>query len=103
MRVASELSRTCGQCWYCLNGLANYCRSMNDALDPGGFTEETLVRSEADYSFLSAVPSSVDDIIASLLEPTNCAYQIARKAQMKPGDNVVVFGVGAMGLIAGII
>ena len=39
MRVASELSRACGHCWNCRNGLPNYCRSMNDALLPGGFSE----------------------------------------------------------------
>lgn len=103
MRVASELSRTCGQCWNCRNGLPNYCRSMNDALLPGGFTEETLVRSTSDYSFLSEIPSTLDDITASLLEPTNCAYHIAMQAEIKPGDNVVIFGLGAMGIIAAII
>ena len=103
MRVASELSRTCGRCWYCLNDLPEYCRSMNDALLPGGFMEETLVRSTPDYSFLSPLPPTIDDITASLLEPTNCAYNFAMKAQIKPGDNVVVFGLGAMGIIAAII
>lgn len=103
MRVASELSRTCGQCWNCLNGLPNYCRNMNDALLPGGFTEETLVRETADYSFLSVIPDTIDDITASLLEPTNCAYHIAMQAKMKPGDTVAVFGLGAMGIIAAII
>lgn len=102
-RVASELSRTCGQCWYCLNGMENYCRSMNDALLPGGFTEETFVRSEPEYSFLSNIPDSIDDITATLMEPTNCAYRIASSAEMKPGDSVVVFGIGAMGLIAAMI
>ncbi len=103
MRVATELAKTCGQCWNCRNGLPNYCRSMNDALLPGGFTEETLVTTRKDYSFLSRIPDSLDDITASLLEPTNCAYHIAMKADMKPGDNVVVFGLGAMGIIAAII
>lgn len=103
MRVASELSRTCGRCWYCLNDLPEYCRSMNDALLPGGFMEETLVRSTSDYSFLSPIPSDIDDITASLLEPTNCAYNFAMKAKIHPGDNVVVFGLGAMGIIAAII
>lgn len=103
MRVASELSRTCGQCWHCINGLPNYCRSMNDALLPGGFTEETLVLSTPEYSFLSAIPSTLDDVTAALLEPTNCAYHIAMRAKMKPGDNVVVFGLGAMGLIAAMV
>lgn len=102
-RIASELSRTCGQCWYCLNGMKNYCRSMNDALIPGGFTEETLVRSEPEYSFLSKIPDTIDDITATLMEPTNCAYRIASRAEMKPGDSVVIFGIGAMGLIAGMI
>ncbi|MCC8067895.1 MAG: alcohol dehydrogenase catalytic domain-containing protein, partial [Clostridiales bacterium] len=102
-RVASELSRTCGKCWHCINGMPNYCKSMNDALLPGGFSEDTLVRSSEEYSFLSAIPSTVDDVVASLMEPTNCAYHIAMRTAMKPGDNVVIFGIGAMGLIAGII
>ena len=103
MRVASELARTCGRCWNCRNGLPEYCRSMNDALMPGGFTEETLARSTPDYGFLSRIPDTLDDITAALTEPTNCAYQIAMKAALKPGDNVVVYGLGAMGVIAAII
>lgn len=103
MRVASELARTCGRCWNCRNGLPEYCRSMNDALLPGGFTEATLVRSTEDYGFLSRIPEDLDDVTAALLEPTNCAYQIAAKAQLRPGDTVVVFGLGAMGIIAAIL
>lgn len=102
-RVASELSRTCGRCWNCLNGLPEYCRSMNDALLPGGFTEQTLVHSTDDFGWLSRIPDTLDDVTASLLEPTNCAYQIAMKANMKPGATVAVFGLGAMGVITGII
>ena len=103
MRVASELSRTCGRCWNCLNGLPEYCRSMNEATTPGGFTEYTLARSTPDYGFLSPIPDALDDVTAALMEPTNCAYQIAMKANIKPGDNVVVYGLGAMGIIAAII
>lgn len=103
MRVASELTKTCGRCWNCRNGMPNYCRSMNDALLPGGFAEETLVRSTEDYCFLSPIPDTLDDITASLMEPTNCAYHIAMQAAIKPGDNVVVFGLGAMGMITAII
>lgn len=38
MRVASELVKGCSRCWYCRNGMQNYCRSMNEALLPGGFS-----------------------------------------------------------------
>lgn len=103
MRVASELSKTCGQCWNCLNGLPNYCRSMNEALIPGGFAEETLVLNTPDYSFISPLPSTIDDITASMMEPTNCAYHAARRAQLIPGETVVVFGMGTIGLTTAII
>lgn len=99
MRVASELSRTCGQCWNCLNGLENYCKSMNDALLPGGFSEETLVLNTPEYSFISPIPDELDFETASMLEPTNCAYRVARQANITPGSNVLIFGLGTIGLI----
>ncbi len=103
MAVASELRHTCGRCINCLNGEENYCKSMNDALLPGGFSEQTLVLNNNDYSFLSPIPKTLSFETASLLEPTNCAYRIALKAKLNAGENVVVFGLGAMGLIAAII
>ena len=103
MRVASELSRACGQCWNCLNGLENYCKSMNIALNPGGFTEKTMVMNTVEYSFLTPLPDTIDDITAAMLEPVNCSYHVARKANMIPGDTVAVFGMGTIGLGAAII
>ncbi len=100
MRVASELVKGCGRCWFCKNGLENYCKSLNDALLPGGFTEETLVTNTDAYSFLTPIPDELDDITASIMEPANCAYHVAVKAAVKPGDTVLVFGLGAIGLIA---
>ncbi len=103
MRVASELVKGCGICWFCRNGLQNYCKSLNYALLPGGFSEETLVTNEDTYSFLSTIPEELDDITATLLEPANCAFHVAMKANVKPGDTVLVFGLGAIGLIAAMI
>ena len=100
MRVASELVKGCGRCWFCRNGLQNYCKSLNDALLPGGFTEETLVTNTDGYSFLTPIPEDLDYITASIMEPANCAFHVAMKADVKPGDNVLVFGLGAIGLIA---
>lgn len=103
MRVASELVKGCGRCWYCRNGLQNYCRSLNEALLPGGFAEETLVLNTEAYSFLSPIPDGLDDITATVLEPANCAYHVAMRAGIRPGDTVLVLGLGAIGLIAGLI
>lgn len=103
MRVASELVKGCGRCWFCRNGMQNYCRSMNDALLPGGFSEETLVLNTDAYSFLSPIPDTLDDITATTLEPANCAYHVAVRANIQPGDRVLVIGLGAIGMIAGLI
>lgn len=103
MRVASELVKGCGHCWFCRNGLQNYCKSLNYALLPGGFSEETLVTNNEGYSFLSPITDKLDDITASIMEPANCAYHVAMKANIKPGDSVLVFGLGAIGLISAMI
>lgn len=103
VRVASELVKGCGRCWFCRNGLQNYCKSLNDALLPGGFSEETLVTNTDAYSFLSPIPEELDDVTASILEPANCAFHVAMKADIHPGDTVLVFGLGAIGLVAGMI
>lgn len=98
-RVASEVSRACGKCWNCRHGLASYCKSMNEAFLPGGFAEETCVLHTKENSFLSPLPNTIDDITASLLEPTNCSYEVALKANIRPGDTVAVIGMGPMGFI----
>ena len=103
MRVASELIKGCGRCWFCRNGLQNYCKSLNEALLPGGFTEQTLVTNTDAYSFLTPIPDDLDYITASIMEPANCAFHVAMKADIHPGDNVLVFGLGAIGFIAALI
>ena len=103
MRVASELVKGCGRCWFCRNGMQNYCRSMNEALMPGGFTEDTLVLNTEAYSFLSPIPDALDDITAAIVEPANCAFHVAMRANIRPGDTVLIIGLGAIGLVTGLI
>ena len=99
MRVASEVSRACGHCWYCRNGLPSLCKSFNEAFLPGGFSEETCVLNTPENSFITPVPPALDDITATLLEPTSCSLQCALKADIKPGEKIAVIGMGPMGFI----
>lgn len=99
MRVASEVSRACGHCWYCRNGLPSLCKSFNEAFLPGGFSQETCVLNTQENSFISPVPAVLDDITATLLEPTSCSLQCALKADIRPGAKVAVIGMGPMGFI----
>ncbi len=99
MRVASEVFRACGHCWYCRNGLPSLCKSFNEAFLPGGFSQETCVLNTQENSFISPVPAALDDITATLLEPTSCSLQCALKADIRPGAKVAVIGMGPMGFI----
>lgn len=99
MRVASEVSRACGHCWYCRNGLPSLCKSFNEAFLPGGFSQETCVLNTQENSFISPVPAALDDITATLLEPTSCSLQCALKADIRLGAKVAVIGMGSMGFI----
>ena len=54
---------------------------------------------DKENSFLSVIPDTLDDITATLLEPTNCSLQVALKANLRPGEKVAVIGMGPMGFI----
>lgn len=65
--------------------------------DTGGGWGEQLV---AHRSQLHAIPDTLDDERAVLVEPLACAVQLARRAQVPAGGSVLVSGAGAVGLFA---
>lgn len=96
-RVAVRPILTCGGCRECLLGRPNHCLEMTALgiwLD-GGLAEYALVPASA------CIPMSADTPVemAALTEPLACVYNAARKAQLVPGDDVVIFGAGAIGLL----
>jgi threonine dehydrogenase-like Zn-dependent dehydrogenase len=60
----------------------------------GGWSGEFL----AHHSQLHAVPDSLPDERAVLIEPLACAVHIARRAGLSDRDSVLVVGAGAVGL-----
>lgn len=100
MRVASGLIRTCGRCWYCRNGHPNYCRNLNEVLSPGGFASETLVEHTEAFQFLTPMPPDVDDLTGTLHETISCVLRIIDRSVLKPDQSVLIFGLGAIGILA---
>ena len=96
-RVAIRPILTCGRCRECLLGRPNHCLNLTALglwLD-GGLAEYAVVPASA------CIPMSADTPIeiAALAEPVACVYNASRKAQLFPGDDVVIFGAGAIGLL----
>jgi (R,R)-butanediol dehydrogenase / meso-butanediol dehydrogenase / diacetyl reductase len=64
----------------------------------GAFTEELLVREARVGDSLLPIPDDLPYEIAALTEPLAVAMHGVNRSQAKPGDKVVVFGCGPIGL-----
>jgi (R,R)-butanediol dehydrogenase/meso-butanediol dehydrogenase/diacetyl reductase len=64
----------------------------------GAFTEELLVRDARVGDSLLPIPDDLPFEVAALTEPLAVALHGVNRAQAKPGDKVVVFGCGPIGL-----
>ena len=64
----------------------------------GAFTEELLVRDARVGDSLLPIPDGLPFEIAALTEPLAVALHGVNRAQAKPGDKLVVFGCGPIGL-----
>lgn len=92
---------TCGTCYQCCNGHGNVCEAMRMFGNHihGSFAEKVLVPKADDLCLLPADSRyNLTDwsIVAdALTTPYHC---IANIAQVKPGQTVVIFGAGGVGI-----
>jgi alcohol dehydrogenase/L-iditol 2-dehydrogenase len=99
-RVACETAaEVCGQCIYCLSGNYNLCphrKGYGNQID-GAMTRLVAARPQ----ILHRIPENVTLEQASLTEPVCVAYNaLVEKTLIKPGETVVIQGVGAIGIMA---
>lgn len=64
----------------------------------GAFTEELLVRDARLHASLLPVPEGISYVIAAMCEPLAVALHSINRAEAMPGDRIVVFGCGPIGL-----
>lgn len=64
----------------------------------GAFTEELLVREARLGDSILPIPEGISYEIAAMCEPLAVAMHGVNRAGVKPGDKVVVFGCGPIGL-----
>jgi L-iditol 2-dehydrogenase len=99
-RVAVEtFFSTCGTCRHCRAGRLSVCdrrRSIGTHVD-GGFAPRLVLPARN----LHRVPDSLPDAAAALSEPLACVCNsLLDPSAVQPGDDVLVIGPGAIGLIA---
>jgi L-gulonate 5-dehydrogenase len=96
--VVVEPLRACGACFPCRRGRRNCCVRLEvlGVHAPGALAE--LVRVPADSLFAAdGLPAD----LAALCEPTSIGLQAVTRSGAQPGDQVLIVGAGAIGLLAG--
>ena len=98
--VAPETAfSTCGLCRWCRTGRPMLCEqrvSVGSGTD-GGFAAHVIVPARN----LHRLPDDLDEHAAALSEPLACVCNALLDPDVvQPGDQVVVFGAGAVGLLA---
>ncbi len=98
-RVVSETpAYVCETCIYCRTGQYNLCPTRRGfgVLENGAMAEYVKTRE----AIVHKIPDNVSFEKAALTEPTCVAYNaVAHHSRIRPGDYVVVFGPGPIGLL----
>lgn len=95
--VALDLAYRCHRCRYCRSGRSNLCenRFKPEAPRLGGLSEYIVVRPEQAYALPAGLP--LED--AALAEPLACCLHSLGKLGLLSGENLLIAGAGAMGLL----
>ncbi|WP_017652036.1 zinc-dependent dehydrogenase [Fortiea contorta] len=106
-RVAVMHHIPCMRCAYCLNENYSMCNVYKNIsttagfnASGGGFAEYVKVPGHiVQNGGLIPIPDEISFEEASFVEPTNCCLKAVKKAQIAPGQTVLVTGAGPIGLM----
>jgi L-iditol 2-dehydrogenase len=89
----------CFGCPACRRGEYVQCptwRSTN--IQPGGMAEFFRVSATNQRDSLK-LPDEIDDIDGVLIEPAACVVKSLRRSGLKPGESILIIGLGIMGMM----
>jgi len=95
-RVAVDPIVPCMRCVACINGRLSACRRLRLlGIDlPGGFAQRVVAPAHSCFR----LPEGLDLRDAALTELFSIGAHACRRAQIEPGDVVVILGAGKLGL-----
>lgn len=89
----------CGHCYSCEHGIVNACmdnQTMGCQRD-GAFQEYITMPEERVYD-----GKGLDPMLLAAIEPFCISYHGVSRAEVKPGDKVLVIGAGTIGVLAAV-
>jgi L-iditol 2-dehydrogenase len=99
-RVFVHHHAPCLACRACRRGDHVHCATWRGRrLIPGGLATHAVARAEAVAVDTLRVPANLSDETATFIEPLACIVKSLERARVRPGDRVLVIGLGVMGLL----
>ena len=91
----------CYSCHFCLHGNETMCEKYSETnLSPCGLAEEFIVPQwNVNHGGILKIPDSMSFEDAAMIEPLACCIRAWNKFLFQKGDSVVIFGVGATGMM----
>jgi len=95
-RVVVEPILSCGECRNCRVGRYNVCQQLRfmGVHTDGAFAEFLAAPEQRFYR----IPEKLSYEVAAVLEPTAVGVHVVKRAQISPGDTVVILGAGPIAL-----
>lgn len=95
-KVGIDPSYSCGECKYCRLGKNNLCDDFGGigTTKQGCMAEYVVSPVHKLYKLTNEISFSE----AALIEPFACVIHAINRINIKPGNNVLLFGVGSMGI-----
>lgn len=96
-RVVAANSAPCDSCFFCRRGQPNLCEDL--LFNNGAYAEFMRLPERLVSKNTYRIPNHVSYADAALVEPLACAARGLDESGVRPGDSVVVMGLGPVGLM----
>jgi L-iditol 2-dehydrogenase len=96
-RIVAANSAPCGECFYCRKNEENLCENL--LFNNGAYAEYIRIPERIVKRNTYAIPDDVTYQDAALVEPLACVIKGLEDTGAKAGDNIVVIGLGPIGLM----
>lgn len=96
-RVVAANSAPCLECFYCGRGKENLCEDL--LFNNGAYAEFIRIPARIVERNMYEIPKQVTYQDAALVEPLACVVRGLDETSVRPGDSVVVIGLGPIGMM----
>ena len=99
-KIVSSHHIPCFECAYCKGESYSMCEHFKSTnIIPGGFSEYVYLSEEHLENVAHLIPKNLTDEEAAFYEPLGCCVRAVKRAKLLPQSNVLVIGLGTIGLL----